>query len=429
MNGGSSNDDNDDEVNPTSAYSTPNSNPKHPNEKQWIRGVNLGGWLMAERFLTPYLFAVNSCHLQGDMCWYPGQVLGVSGAETRHGSSTTGTLDDPYAKYNISNICQPSVCHPIRPILQSHDGNTDYHPLGANKPFYDYPVDEYTLGHVFAHNRTLGQIYMERHWDTFVTKADLQQLALAGVTHMRVPMSFWMLGNIDVKAGEPWIPGAWPYFVRMCGWARQYGLQVWADLHGAPGSENGFDNSGQYTGGADGGSTCMGWSDHPQNVERTISILTELVTAMAQEGLQDVVTGFGLLNEPFFDCNEGVLRDYYNRGLQIVRRILGPETAVFVGDMFDAGKFNNGFWTDEVEHYNTYLDSHPYHVFFEQGTLNVLWFWLGGVSQQPVPLSSVFAHTPLPLYLRFQPRPRVYSSSAHCLCVPVRCTRGTIMLF
>jgi hypothetical protein len=35
--------------------------------------------------------------------------------------------------------------------------------------------------------------------------------------------------------------------------------------------------------------------------------------------------------------------------------------------MFRSWKFNNGFWTDDQQHYNTYLDSHPYHVFFEQG--------------------------------------------------------------
>ena len=332
-----------------------NTPPHEP--KQWIRGVNLGGWLLAERFLTPYLFAVNSCHLNGDLCWYPGQVLAHSS------SKDEGEEDHPYAKYNTSNICHPSRCHPIRPILQIHDGNSDYHPL-ASKPFYDYPVDEWTLGQVFE-NRTLAQLYMERHWDTFVTKRDLQQLAQAGVTHMRVPMSFWMRGNI--AAGEPWIPGAWPYFVRMCGWARDVGIQVWADLHGAPGSENGFDNSGRYTGGSDGGQTCLGWSSSPENVQRTVEILTDLVTGMAEEGLQDVVTGFGLLNEPFLDCDEGVVREYYTNGLRIVRTILGPETAVFVGDMFDAGKFNDGFWTDSEEHYKTYLDSHPYHVFFEQG--------------------------------------------------------------
>jgi hypothetical protein len=52
-----------------------NENENNKNKKkEWIRGVNIGGWLMAERFITPYLFAINTCHLNGSLCWYPGQI-------------------------------------------------------------------------------------------------------------------------------------------------------------------------------------------------------------------------------------------------------------------------------------------------------------------------------------------------------------------
>jgi glucan 1,3-beta-glucosidase len=305
-------------------------------DKKWIRGVNVGGWLMAERFITPYLFAVNSCHLQGDLCWYPGQI----------GAPENAT------------ICDPEVCDPIRP-LRVFDGNADYHPRNA-QPYNDYPRDEYTLGQAFP-DRTIARKYMERHWDTFVTYEDLLGLKEAGVTHLRVPLSFWIRG--DVRPGEPWIDGGWPYFVRFAKWCREIGLEIWADLHGAPGSENGFDNSGHYL----GMSTCKGWCDSAGNVERTVDIVTDIASGIAEEGLTDVVTGFGLLNEPFLDCDEGVLRNYYNQGLAIVRTIMGSDTAVFIGDMFNSWKFNNGWWTDDDLHYNTYMDSHPYHVFFEKG--------------------------------------------------------------
>jgi hypothetical protein len=53
---------------------TLNSKSNENTKYSYIRGVNVGGWLLAERFITPYLFAVNSCHLQGDLCWYEGQV-------------------------------------------------------------------------------------------------------------------------------------------------------------------------------------------------------------------------------------------------------------------------------------------------------------------------------------------------------------------
>jgi glucan 1,3-beta-glucosidase len=310
-------------------------------EKRWIRGVNVGGWLMAERFITPYLFAVNSCHMAGDLCWYPGQI-GMP-------NTTSATT-----------MCDPKRCTPVRP-LRVMDGNADYHPRNA-QPYNDFPIDEYTLGQTFV-NRATAKRYMERHWDTFVSYQDLVDLRDAGVTHLRVPLSYWIRG--DVRAGEPWITGGWPYFVRMAKWCREIGgLQIWVDLHGAPGSENGFDNSGQYL----GRSSCSGWSNSAENVERTVNVVTDIAHAIAdEEGLTDVVTGFGLLNEPFLDCDQEVLRNYYTQGFKIVRSVMGNDTSVFIGDMFRAQRFNNGWWTDDDTHYKTYLDSHPYHVFFEKG--------------------------------------------------------------
>jgi glucan 1,3-beta-glucosidase len=367
-------DDDDDQPQPSDQVLLPlEESPSSPRPtKIWIRGVNIGGWLLAERFITPYLFALNTCHLAGELCWYPGQI----------GAPPQGTT--------ATNICDPKRCHPVLPIPVT-EGNADYHPRNPQS-YMEYPIDEYTLAQTFRnhsillqqqqqqsvkrgnnkttstnihYNDEIARRYMERHWDTFVTRDDLVRLHDAGVTHLRVPLSFWIRGDIDSAAGEPWIAGGWPYFVRLCQWCREIGnLQVWADLHGAPGSENGFDNSGKYN---KTGSTCEGWSTNATHVNRTLRILADLSQGIADDELQDVVTGFGVLNEPFLDCNESVLRNYYNAALITVRSILGPDTAVFVGDMFNAWKFNNGFWTDPVLHSNTYMDSHPYHVFFEKG--------------------------------------------------------------
>lgn len=59
---------------------------------------------------------------------------------------------------------------------------------------------------------------------------------------------------------------------------------------------------------------------------------------------------------------EQVIRDYYNRAFKEVRNILGKGMAVYIGDTFEANRFNDGFWQTE-EFDNTYLDSHYYHVF------------------------------------------------------------------
>ena len=318
---------------------------------------------MAERFITPYLFAVNSCHMKGSLCVYPGQV---------------GLDDNESLVYSPSGeapeICDPAKCEPQ--LLVKSQEPVDYHVLhglpgsglGINDSGMDYPVDEYTLGKVLRSSPggiATATRYMERHWDTFLSYDDLKTLKENGVTHLRIPMGYWIRGKegLSIVKGEPYIPGGWKYFVRAAHWCREIGLTIWADLHGAPGSENGFDNSGQYL----AASTCVGWSSHPDRVQRTLDILTDMAHAIVEEGIDDVVTGFGILNEPMADCDMTVLRKYYDDALDAVRGIMGKDTSVFVGDTFVSNRFNDGFWLDPEIHHDTYLDSHPYHVFFEQG--------------------------------------------------------------
>ena len=60
-----------------------------------------------------------------------------------------------------------------------------------------------------------------------------------------------------------------------------------------------------------------------------------------------------------------IVRDYYNRGREAVRGVLGNDVAIYIGDIFEANKFNDGFWQGDKEYDNTFLDSHYYHVFAE----------------------------------------------------------------
>jgi glucan 1,3-beta-glucosidase len=78
--------------------------------------------------------------------------------------------------------------------------------------------------------------------------------------------------------------------VRLLGWARALDLRVWLDLHAAPGSQNGFDNSGRLG--------ALEWDQDPAHVARTVRVLGKLAKAVKEEGFSDVVDGVGALNEP-----------------------------------------------------------------------------------------------------------------------------------
>ena len=54
---------------------------------------------------------------------------------------------------------------------------------------------------------------------------------------MRLPIGYWAW---DVGAGEPYIQGQLPYLRRAVTWASNHGLKLIIDLHGVPGSQNGY---------------------------------------------------------------------------------------------------------------------------------------------------------------------------------------------
>lgn len=287
-------------------------------KRSFIRGVNIGGWLLLERFITPYMFALTDCHTRGDFCWFPGQISAPSG---------------PDHKY-----CNMYDCEFL---------------LNDQNDFV--AVDEYTLASQFTH-KALAREYLSYHWDNFVSKQDVKTLANAGVTHVRVPMPHWIMG--DIRDNEPWIDGQWLYFVRFAGWCREYGVEVWIDIHTAPGSQNGFDNSGLLLNDAP---TCRHWSSSPANVERSLQAVRDIAKAVMRDNIEDVVTGFGVLNEPFKDCDVMIVKEFYNDALKAVRNTMGESTAVYIGDMFNATSWNNLWWTDEERYHDTFLDSHYYH--------------------------------------------------------------------
>jgi glucan 1,3-beta-glucosidase len=297
-----------------------------PDQPHFIRGVNIGGWLVMERYITPYSYAVTDCHQRGDFCWYPGQV------------------DAP--AHGATKLCNLTECEAV---------------LGPNVfGNQDYPMDEWHLNAAFD-NKTIGAEWLNYHFDNFLQKKDLEELKAAGITHVRVPLPHWILGNIDHRYGEPWIAAdRWKYFLRMCDWAREIGLEVWPNIHTAPGSQNGFDNSGVQN----SVFTCGGWTDNNKNIQRTLDVIEEVALAIKEADILDVVTGFGLLNEPFGDCSLFKYKMFLHDGQKIIRDILGDDIAIFMSDMFQANLFNDGKWG--LNSKNTFLDSHYYNVFSDK---------------------------------------------------------------
>lgn len=208
------------------------------------------------------------------------------------------------------------------------------------------PVDEWTyceklrqLGEEKGTGEALVRERLERHWDSWVTEEDIATLAAAGLTHLRVPVGHWLLRDAENggerTTDEPYLDAAWPYLLRLFSWSRTHGLEVWLDLHTAPGSQNGFDNSGHFGN--------LTWGNTRETVEQTVAAVGRLSRGVADAGYGDVVTGFGALNEPGPYLPVPLLENYYEDAYAAVRAQL-PNATVYIGDVFNSRLFAN-FWT------------------------------------------------------------------------------------
>jgi len=169
-------------------------------------------------------------------------------------------------------------------------------------------VDEWTY-----HNQSIvGQVnrtqMLEDHWQNWVTRDHLVKLAAAGVTHLRIPVGYWYWNTTETEtfASSPAnFTLAKQLLKRLVNeWAAPLNLKVLIDMHTAPGSQNGFDNSGRR-----GDVDFLDCPQHPnaltdcpvpgESYKRWADILTTVTQWMIDELDNDALFGLEVINEPF----------------------------------------------------------------------------------------------------------------------------------
>jgi len=127
----------------------------------------------------------------------------------------------------------------------------------------------------------------------------------AGLNAVRIPLGYWA---VDVQDYEPYVSGQvgrrhiiinavrdvltppqYPYLIRAVQWAGELGLSVVIDLHGAPGSQNGQDNSGLIG--------PVLFTGNTTNLDRSLGVLRNLTEEFSQAMYNDTVVG-----EPVLAC-------------------------------------------------------------------------------------------------------------------------------
>lgn len=213
-------------------------------------------------------------------------------------------------------------------------------------------VDEWTLSQKLGNN---AQNVLENHYATFITKADFQAIRNAGLDHVRIPFGYWA---ITTYAGDPYVKQvSWRYLLRAIEWAREYGLRVNLDLHGVPGSQNAWAHSGRQ------GS--IGWlqgADGDINGQRSLDIHNQLSQFFAQDRYKNVVTFYGLVNEPKMIAMTSPDRvlEWNKKAISLVRGNGIKQQIVFGDGFLPLTAWNSTFKDVDPK---LMLDTHQYQIF------------------------------------------------------------------
>lgn len=294
--------------------------------KKQFHGVNLGNWLVLEKWMSPEMFdgtdAEDETWLNREGSW--GEIPA---------DSFWTKLDGPYEKYRQT-------------------GRMSYENLAKR---------------------------MEYHRETYVTLEDFRYLKAHGITHVRIPVPYFIFGD-----REPYI-GCVEYLDRAFDWAEETGIRILIDLHTAPGGQNGYDNGG-ITG------VCK-WAKNPQEVKFELSVLDRLAK---RYGRKKNLFGIEVLNEPISfwvyvtapstgkakDKEEAkgsgavptaFLKKFYTSAYKVLRKNLPEDKAIVFHDGFRLNAWNSFFKKSGFQ--NVYLDAHIY-IFAMENIVRIHQPWL-----------------------------------------------------
>ena len=198
---------------------------------------------------------------------------------------------------------------------------------------------------------------LREHQKTFIQEEDFRWMQQNGINAVRIPIGYWIIDGDD-----PYISsiGRLDWAVQMCA---KYQIKALICLHGAPGSQNGHDHSGQ-TGKAL-------WYDNDSYRTRTVEVLVKLAERYRD---QSAVWGIELLNEPLAKIWQPTLRRFYKDAYRAICAVGRPGLVVVYSDAFMPRLMSGALWP--FEQFPVMMDHHWYHFFIHRWLQPRLPFWL-----------------------------------------------------
>src|SRR5580698_1385534 len=203
--------------------------------------------------------------------------------------------------------------------------------------------DEYTLCLMLG-DQAKGRL--DQHRDTFITARDFRWIKDSGLNAVRLPVGYWAL-----EAPTPYVECSRfiDFALDQC---QKNNLKLLLDLHGAPGSQNGWDHSGR--------SGPINWPTDPQNIQETLRVLESFAQKYGQH---PALFGIELLNEPRDVVPLEILQQFYQDAYARMRPHLDPKVAIVFHDSFRPLAWKKFMQAPAFD--NVILDTHLYQCFDE----------------------------------------------------------------
>ncbi len=203
--------------------------------------------------------------------------------------------------------------------------------------------DEYSLSLALG-DEARGRL--NRHREKFITAEDFRWIADHGLNAVRLPVGYWAL-----EAPKPYVESS-AFIDFALGEAQKNNLKLLLDLHGAPGSQNGWDHSGR--------SGPINWPKDPENIKETLRVLESFAQKYGQH---PALFGIELLNEPRDVVPLEILQQFYQDAYARMRPHLDPQVAIVFHDSFRPLAWKK--FMQEPAFSNVILDTHLYQCFDE----------------------------------------------------------------
>eukprot|EP00429_Kryptoperidinium_foliaceum_P018208 CAMPEP_0176044514 /NCGR_PEP_ID=MMETSP0120_2-20121206/22093_1 /TAXON_ID=160619 /ORGANISM="Kryptoperidinium foliaceum, Strain CCMP 1326" /LENGTH=604 /DNA_ID=CAMNT_0017377919 /DNA_START=41 /DNA_END=1855 /DNA_ORIENTATION=- len=211
----------------------------------------------------------------------------------------------------------------------------------------------------------LAQEKMQQHWDTFLRPEHLDSLRRFGVTHVRIPIGYWIFDAVYAEE-DGFVRGGEPYLARAIGWLKARGMRAVLDLHALPGGQA---RRQSFTGRQVNEEKFFLNDTEFARGKRSVEELVQLVLKYeADAATSGVVVGVELLNEPSHRHVERT-KEFYSEMVPVVRRSLPADRYFVMLSFMDSPHSKSMDWiaekivADPGNWSGVVHDPHLYHLF------------------------------------------------------------------